>query len=231
MEITDDSQFPEETPFPPPGLASDHPQDGENWIDVDPEPPFGFQPVNAEAELEGDYPPDPIYPPGHEFASLEDQRLTDKTHYFHFDLSIPDQRRIAAIRIWHNLCCPPWKQLRQALLESKVPKVLYDELRHYVDVKDKARLSSRPPLLRTATIPVVREFNEVIELDLIDLRSKRNVNRCIALHMICIATRYSMLCALDVEKSPSTDLAIQTFHQHWVTPFGRPTFAKTDSGH
>ena len=147
IEMIGDSQFPEEAPFPPPGLASDYLQDAENVIDADPGHPFGFQPINLETELEQDYPSDPIYPADNELVPHENQQLTDKTHYFHFDLSVPDQLRIAAIRIWHNLCCPTWKQLRQALLESKVPKVLYDELRRYVSVKDKARLSSRPPVV------------------------------------------------------------------------------------
>ena len=126
--------------------------------------------------MEHGYPTSPIYQSDQEMTELVQRNLTDKARYFHFDLPTPEQRAVEAIRTRHILRCPPWKQLRQAPSGPKAPKVLYDVLTKYVSVRDKARIPSRHPLLRTATIPVVREFDEVAKLDLIDLRRRRRVS-------------------------------------------------------
>ena len=144
--------------------------------------------------------------------------LRRNSQEIHVTVKLPEsqlEQKKAVVKLHRQFAHPGKESFVKLLKESKLwTKQLVTIVDEVYDQCDTCKQTARCPSRPVVCMPVAREFNEVVTLD---LKLWRNH---IILHMIDMFTRYGISVIISDKKPETVARAILT---HWISYFGRPT--------
>ena len=132
------------------------------------------------------------------------------------------ESKVKALKLHKQFAHPSKERLIKLVRESGVKDVeLEDEIRKLEDKCDTCLKFRRTPSRPVVSMPMARNFNDVISMDLKFWGDKY------FLVMVDMATRYCNACVIG---SKTASVIIDAVMRHWVALFGSPKKILTDNG-
>ena len=136
------------------------------------------------------------------------------------DLQDSSAVKSLATKIHHNFGAPRWAKMSNFLRTAQVPQLLYDECRKHCENCTLIGPCDRAPLIRTSSIPLVKDFGEMLTIDFMEWLDLS------ILHIVDVFSRVSMAIPMRTG-AKGTDAVIESLFQ-WYRSYGFPVALKMD---
>ena len=157
--------------------------------------------------------------------SVDDSCLCSTTNCVLFSEGTKEDIEKLAVKLHKQFAHPPAEKLKSFVKTGgETRKEVFDAIEKVSMSCDICRRYKRPEKRPIVCLPLAKNFNDTIAMDLKCFDAKKNL---FFHHIIDHATRFS---SSKVIKSKDKEVIVESIFTHWISIFGVPKKALTDNG-